>query len=83
MLVLLKFKGIILSTGKIFIPKNTLKGLEAHCHSVYFDIIYYIHHIHSITFIKYITPSSFTKVPLYLLIAGQLSGKNLPGAMPS
>jgi hypothetical protein len=30
----------------------------------------------SITFIKYIHPSPFAEVPLLILIAGQLSGKN-------
>jgi hypothetical protein len=33
---------------------------------------------HSITFIPYIHPSSFAEVPLHLLNARQLSGKNLP-----
>jgi hypothetical protein len=44
---------------------------------VYFDI-YISQYIHSITFIQYIHPSPFAEVPLHLLIAGLLSGKNLP-----
>jgi hypothetical protein len=41
-------------------------------------ILFYSTYIHSITFIQYIYPTSFAEVPLHLLIAGQLSGKNLP-----
>jgi hypothetical protein len=36
-------------------------------------------YLQPIIFIQYIHPSPFAEVPLYLLIAGQLSGKNLPG----
>jgi hypothetical protein len=39
----------------------------------------YVTYIHSFTFLQYIHPSSFAEVSLHLLIAGQLSGKNLPG----
>ncbi len=42
--------------------------------------IFYNTYIYSITFIQYIHPSPFAKVPFHLLIAGQLSGKNLLGA---
>ncbi len=44
-----------------------------------FIFILYITYIHSITFIQYIYPSSLAEVPFHFLIAGQLSGKNLPG----
>jgi hypothetical protein len=44
-----------------------------------FEILQNIQYIHSIPFIYYIHPSSFAEVPLHFLIAGQLSGKNLPG----
>ncbi len=45
--------------------------------------IFYSTYIHSITFILYIHPSPFAKVPFHLLIAGQLSEKNLLGVPPS
>jgi hypothetical protein len=49
-------------------------------------ILYILAHAFSpsIRFIQYIHPSPFAEVPLHLLIAGQLSGKNLPawGAEP-
>jgi hypothetical protein len=44
-----------------------------------FICIFYSTYIHSITFIQYIHPSPFAEVPLHLLIATQLSGKNLLG----
>ncbi len=47
--------------------------------TVVFILIFYGTHIHSITFIQYIHPSPFAEVPLHLLIAGHLSGKNLLG----
>jgi hypothetical protein len=40
-----------------------------------FILISYITFIRSITFIQYIHPSSFTKVPLHILIAGQWSAQ--------
>jgi hypothetical protein len=36
-------------------------------------------YIYYITFIQYIHPSPYAEVPLHLRVAGQLSGKNLPG----
>ncbi len=55
------------------------EGLVAWCHS--FCLFSYFHstYIHSITSIQYIYSSPLAKVPLHLLIACQLSGKNLPG----
>ncbi len=46
---------------------------------VWWHIFYTIHSFHHIHTKRYIHPSPFVKVPLYLPIAGQLSGKNLPG----
>jgi hypothetical protein len=46
-----------------------------------FILTLYITYIYSITFVQYIKPSSFAEV--HLLIAGQLSGKNLPGVSNS
>ncbi len=44
-----------------------------------FILIFFSTYNHSITFIQNIHPSPFAEDPLHLLIAGQLSGKNLPG----
>jgi hypothetical protein len=46
-----------------------------------FILIFYSTYNHSITFIQNIHPSPFAEDPLHLLIAGQLSGKNLPGVL--
>jgi hypothetical protein len=43
---------------------------------VYFS--YFITYIHSITFIQYIYASPFAEASLHFLIAGMLSGKDLP-----
>ncbi len=56
-----------------------MKGLVAWYHCFCLILILYVTLIHSITFIQYIHPSSCAEVPLQLLIAGQLRGKNLPG----
>jgi hypothetical protein len=52
---------------------ESFKGLVAWYHSLCFFYTY----IYSITFIQYIHPSSFAELPLHLLLAGQLSEKNL------
>jgi hypothetical protein len=54
----------------------TIKGLVA---KFLYICIFYSTYNHSITFIQYIHPSPFAEVHLHLLIAGQLSGKNLLG----
>ncbi len=43
------------------------------------NLIFSSTYFHSITFIQYVHQSPFAEVPLHLNIAGQLSGKNLPG----
>jgi hypothetical protein len=45
---------------------------------LFFVLIFHSTNIHSITFIQYIHPSPFAEVSLHLLIAGQLSVKNVP-----
>jgi hypothetical protein len=44
-----------------------------------FEILLCIQYIHYITFIQYIHPSPIAEVPFHVLIAGQLSGRNLRG----
>jgi hypothetical protein len=50
--------------------------------AILFLFWYFLVHIHFITFVQYIHPSPLAEVPLYLLIASQLGGKNFPG-LPS
>jgi hypothetical protein len=47
--------------------------------TLFVNLIFSSTYIQSITFILYIHPSPFAEVSHHLLIAGRLSGKNLPG----
>ncbi len=49
-----------------------------HAASLFVNLIFSSAYIQTISFMQYIHLSPFVKVPLHLLIAGQLSGKNLP-----
>ncbi len=57
------------------ISDTFLKGFGGMMPLFLFILIFYITNVH----IQYIHPSPFAEAPLHLFIAGQHSGKDLPG----